>query len=158
MSEEQVTRLIWGVKQSFRTYVEATGGAITAGDGAERLADGSFSFATAEGGLTLDADGKPQGTGRFLGEVRFEAHGGMLSVRLFDPALEISASGATLTVADHPARDRRVEIAHLDLAAMTRGDDGEIVIPTTLAMHGIQLLGDHYPMRTPLDPVRLTVG
>lgn len=161
MTEDQrpapVTTLSWGVKQSFRGYVEATGGLIETRDGAQRAADGGFTFAAGpENGLTLDANGKPQGHGKFLGEVRFEAHGGMLSVRLADPCLEIGSSGAALTVADGSERTRRVEIARLDLAAMTSGSSGEVVIPAALSMDGSQLLGDHYPPMTALDPVRLT--
>lgn len=153
-----VTMLSWGVKQSFRSYVEATGGVIEAGGGAERTEDGGFTFAPAPGGdLRLDADGKLEGRGTFTGELKFEAHGGMLSVFLADPIIEVGPSGAVLTVADSKSRTHRVEIARLDLAAMTT-DDGEIVLPTALLMHGIQVLGDHYPLMTALDPVRLKLA
>jgi len=154
-----VSALSWGVKQSFRTYVEATGGVIETRDGAERAEDGAFTFAAAPGGdLRLDADGKLAGQGSFLGEVRFEAHGGMLSVCLADPILEIGPSGGVVTVADSSARDYRLEVAQLDLGAMTTAESGEIVIPATVSMHGSQWLGDHYPPRTPLDPVRLILA
>ncbi len=152
----QMTTLDWGVKQSFRNYVEAAGGVIEASGGAERTADGGFTFAAAPGeGLSLDADGKPQGQARFVGEARFEAHGGMLSVCLADPVVEIGAAGAVITAFDTLARTHRMEIARLDLTAMSVGEDGEIVIPTALSMDGIQVLGDHYPLNTALDPVRL---
>src|SRR3990167_8062127 len=155
----RVSALGWGVKQSFRTYVEAAGGLIEARDGAQRTADGGFTFAAAPGGeLRLDADGRLAGRGAFLGEVRFEAHGGMLSVCLADPMLEIGPSGAVITVADSSARDYRLEVAQLDLGAMTSGDSGEIVIPATVSIYGSQWLGDHYPPRTPLDPVRLILA
>lgn len=155
----QVKTLSWGVKQSFRNYVEATGGTIETGEGAERAADGVIVFAAApDSGLSLDADGKLAGHGKFLGQVRFEAHGGMLSVFLADPVLEIGPSGATVTVADSEARTYRVEIARLDLAAMTSGAAGDLVIPTALTMDGSRLLGDHYPSTTVLDPVRLTLA
>ncbi|MBT9473741.1 MAG: HtaA domain-containing protein [Pseudomonadota bacterium] len=160
MSQDRVqtTSLSWGVKQSFRNYVEATGGVTQASDGAARDADGGFTFTALAGGdLHLGADGKLQGTGKFQGELRFEAHGGMLSVCLVDPAVEVDADGAALTVADSPARTRRLEIARLDLSAMTPGEAGEMIIPTALSMDGVQLLGDHYPPRTPLDPVRLVL-
>lgn len=148
--------LTWGVKQSFRSYVEAVGGEIETAAGADRAPDGAFTFAAGpDGDLVIGPDGKPEGTARFTGEVRFKAHGGMLNVFLADPALEIGQSGAALTVADTPARNRRIEIAHLDLAAATTGADGEIVIPTAVTMDGYFLLGDHYPPKTPLDPVRL---
>ena len=41
---------------------------------------------------------------------------------------------------------------------MISGEPGEIVIPATVSMHGSQWLGDHYPPRTPLDPVRLILA
>jgi len=154
----RVIRLDWGVKQSFRGYVEAAGGTIGVDGGAERTADGAFSFAAGPGeGLSFDADGTPSGLGAFVGEARFEAHGGMLSVCLADPALEVSPTGLVLTAADSVKRDWRGIIATLDLAAATTDDQGEMIIPAALAMDGIQVLGDHYPMRTALDPVRLTL-
>jgi len=148
--------LTWGLKQSFRAYVEAAGGVIEPGAGAGRTPDGTFVFAgVPDAGLELDADGKPHGLGKYAGEVRFDAHGGMLAVLLADPWLEIGPSTASLTVAESAARDRRVELALLDLAAATAGDEGEIVIPTKLAKDGWRILGDHYLPMTPLDPLRL---
>jgi hypothetical protein len=153
-------RLSWGLKQSFRAYVEAAGGAIETGEGAERAADGAFTFVAAPGGegLALGADGKPEGVGRFVGEVRCQAHGGMLKVFLADPSIEIGPAGAIVAVADTPARDRRVELAVLDLAAATRAEDGEVIIPAKLSRDGWRVLGDHYPASTPLDPVRLRLA
>ncbi len=149
-------KLCWGLKQSFRAYVEAAGGAIEIGEGAARAADGAFTFAAGPGeGLKLGVDGKPEGVGRFVGEVRCKAHGGMLDVFLADPSVEIGPAGAVIAVADTGARDRRVELAQLDLAAATLSDDGEWVIPAKLAQDGWRVLGDHYPPSTPLDPVRL---
>lgn len=154
-----VTSLSWGVKQSFRNYVEGAGGVIEADGGAERAADGGFTFAAAPGeGLSLDAGGKPVGQGLFLGEARFDAHGGMLKVCLADPMVEIRETGAVITAFDSSARTHRVEIARLDLAAMSTGENGELVIPAALSMYGIQVLGDHYPLNTALDPVRLKLG
>jgi len=151
--------LTWGLKQSFRAYVEGAGGGIETGEGAERDADGAFTFPPVAGeGLTLGADGKPSGVARFTGEVRCEAHGGMLKVFFADPAVEIGPAGAVVTVADTPARDRRVDLAQLDLAAATIADDGAWVIPTKLSRDGWQVLGDHYAPSTPLDPVRVRVA
>ncbi len=148
--------LTWGVKQSFRAYVEGSGGVIEVGEGARRAADGEFVFASAPGaGLRLNADGKPEGAGRFLGEVRCQAHGGMLDVFLADPGVEVGPAGAAVTVADSRTRDRRVELALLDLAAAKVGDEGEIVIPAKLSKDGWRILGDHYLPSTPLDPLRL---
>lgn len=153
----QVTRLHWGVKESFRRYVEAAGGKIETRDGAERTADGAFAFSAAPGSdLRLEANGKLEGLGTFLGEIQFEAHGGMLSVKLSAPALEIGPDGAILTVADE--RGSRLEIARLDLSAATSGDEGGLIIPAALSLDGSYVLGDHYPPRTALDPVSLATA
>lgn len=158
MAAQTVKTLTWGVKQSFRAYVEGAGGTIEAGAGAQRTADGGFTFdAAPDSSLTVDADGKLAGRGLFLGEVQFAAHGGMLKVALVDPILEITDSGALLTVADHVTRTYRLEAAKLDLAAMTT-EPGEITLPAALMMFGCQWLGDHYPAGTQLDEVRLGVG
>jgi hypothetical protein len=153
---EALAKLSWGLKQSFRAYVEGAGGAIETSGGAERADDGTFAFIAESGrGLTLDENGKLQGVARFTGEVRCEAHGGMLKVFLADPSLEIGPTGGVIAVADSHARDHRVELAQLDLAAATIDDDGALVIPAKLARDGWRVLGDHYPPLTPLDPVRL---
>ena len=160
MTSEQSTRvsaLVWGVKQSFRAYVEGAGGAIDTGDGATKQVDGAFVFAASSRGLVVGADGKLQGRGDFAGEVRFEAHGGMLRVFLADPALEVSEAGARITVADSEERVVRLELAVLDLDGASR-DGGDLVIPTKLSRDGWRVLGDHYPPMTPLDPARLRLG
>ena len=154
----RVTALVWGVKQSFRAYVEGSGGAIDTGGGAAREADGAFVFEAAPGArLKLGPDGKPQGRGDFVGAVRFEAHGGMLKVFLADPTVEISPDEARITVADNEERDVRVQLADLDLAGATQ-TGAELFIPTKLSRDGWRVLGDHYPPSTPLDPVRLKLG
>jgi hypothetical protein len=159
MTSHAKPSLAWGVKQSFRAYVEAAGGTIETGGGADRDPDGAFIFAAAPGdGLRLGADGRLEGVGGFVGEVRFDAHGGMLKVFMADPAIEIGEGGAVLTVWDTPSRTKRVALAQLDLAAMTADDGGALVIPTTLAKDGWQVLGDNYPPRTPLDAAQIRLG
>ncbi|HWF00740.1 MAG TPA: HtaA domain-containing protein [Caulobacteraceae bacterium] len=152
-------QLTWGLKESFRGYVEAAGGAIETGEGASRDGAGAFIFpdaaeAASGEGLSLGDGGGPQGVARFVGQVRFQAHGGMLDVFLADPLIEITADAAVLRVADTPARDRQVHLANLDIAAAWL-EDGEWVVPAKLSRDGWQVLGDHYLPSTPLDPVRL---
>lgn len=142
----RVTTLGWGVKQSFRAYVEGSGGTITAQDGASREPDGAFVFeAAADSDLAVDA-GTLSGTGRFRGRVAFQAHGGLLSVTLTDPWLEAAADGWVLSIAE--TATRRTAIARLGPLAA-----GELPAATTL--DGMMILGDHYPPGTTLDPVRL---
>ena len=154
-----VAQLCWGLKQSFRAYVEAAGGTIEVGAGAERTADGGFAFALVPGeGLGLSDDGKLEGVGRFAGQVLCRAHGGMLNVFLADPVVEIRSAGAVITVADTPARDQRVTLAELDLGGATIEDGGDMAIPTKLSRDGWKVLGDHYAPGAPLDPVCLRLA
>lgn len=149
-----VVALEWGVKQSFRGYVEAMGGVIETSGGAARTAEGVFVFAASDGNALAVADGALRGQGVFQGDVRFEAHGGMLNVRLAGFGLEIGPSGAFLTIADGP---RRARIAELDLAASLE-EGGALTVPATATLDTYSIVGDHYPPGTPLDPVRLVLG
>ena len=153
-----VKTLSWGVKQSFRAYVDGAGGKTQTSDGAQTAADGGFVFAASpDSTLAVDAAGTLTGRGTFTGVVHFEAHGGMLKVWMVDPILEITDAGAVLTVADHPTRTYRLEAARLELPALA-AEPGEITLPAALLMFGSQWLGGNYPAGTALDPVRLGVG
>lgn len=142
----RVMRLGWGVKQSFRAYVEGSGGSIATGDGCTRADDGTLAFeAAADSDLVL-TDGALSGTGRFRGRVQFQAHGGLLSVTLADPWVEPADGGWVLSIAE--TATRRTAIAKLGAP-----EDGAMSATTTL--DGMMIIGDHYPPGTPLDPVRL---
>ena len=146
--------LTWGVKQSFRAYVEMSGGAATTTDGAACAPDGGFTFETApDCDLAVALDGAVSGTGRFRGRVSFQAHGGMLSVTLTDPWIEAAADGLVLSIAETPTR--RTAIARLDADGASRAADGALEIPAAITLDGMMILGDHYPPGTALDPVRL---
>jgi hypothetical protein len=145
--------LVWGVKQSFRGYVAMAGGETAVSAPAEAAGDDGFVFPAAPGGdLAFGPDGRPQGTGRFAGGVRFTAHGGMLSVALADPWIE--AGRGVLSIAD--AAGRRVDFATLGPA--TAEPDGAVVLPIAITLDGMMILGDHYPPGTALDPVRLRLS
>ena len=145
--------LSWGVKQSFRGYMDAAGGTVAVSGGAERAADGGFLFPQGpESTLARDAEGRLAGVGRFQGEVSFQAHGGMLNVVLTDPWVEATEAGLVLSVA--AGATRRVVFAKLDAAAMTTEGDAS-VIPAAITLDGMFILGDHYPPGTALDPVRV---
>ncbi len=145
--------LSWGVKQSFRSYMDAAGGTVAVAGGAERAPDGGFLFPGApESTLAVGPDGSLTGVGRFQGEVRFTAHGGMLSVVLTDPWVEATDAGLVLSVAESAAR--RVAFARLDAAAMTAEGDAT-ALPAAITLDGMFILGDHYPPGTALDPVRV---
>jgi len=157
LKSRSVLSMTWGVKQSFRVYVESSGGSISAENGASRLADGRFEFMPADDN-DLSFGSELAGRGTFSGEVKFDAHGGMLAVFMAEPVIEMTSKGLMLSLADAVSRKWRVEVAQLDLGAMAQSGPDEVSIPTSLTIEGIQWLGDHYPFKTPLDPVQLRLA
>lgn len=147
-------RLIWGVKASFRSYVEAVGGSVTLSDGATRADDGSFIFTAMPGGdLTIAPDGSASGAMRFQGTVTFEAHGGMLKSTLAELGLEVGAEGLVLTALEAPMNKERCAIA--TLGPIDAGPDGAMTLAAEITLDGMYQIADNYPPGTELDPLRL---
>lgn len=159
--------LDWGVKQSFRSYVEGAfaKGEISVADGAVRSADGSFRWPVTGG--SYDAD-TATGEVRAVGTVRFTGHDGALEVIVRDPRIEFTPAGATLRadVQSRPSpmsgggdlRDYpNVDLAALDLAGVSPVISGGGVryeaLPATLTGVGAPAFGDFYAAGTELDPV-----
>ena len=146
-------KLTWGVKASFRNYVEAAGGKITVSDGATRTDDGSFELNALPGGdLSIDADGSASGSMRFEGTIAFEAHGGMLNSTLSEIALEVIDGDLVITVLEAPMNQGRCAVAKLG-GAETDGD--AIVLKSEITMDGMYQIADNYPPGTELDSVQL---
>lgn len=150
-----VSRLTWGVKASFRGYVEAVGGKVTLSDGATRTEDGAFVFTAVPGGdLVIAPDGSGTGSMRFEGTVTFDAHGGMLKARLTELAVEATADGLVLTSLEAPMNQGRCAIAGLSLAEL--GPEGAITLRAEITLDGMYQIADNYPPGTELDPVQLS--
>jgi len=148
------TRMTWGVKASFRAYVEAAGGTIGVSDGATRDADGAIVFTALPGGdLAIPADGPPTGSARFQGTVAFDAHGGMLRSTLAELAVEVQDDGLVLTAPQAPGSERRCAIARL--GPVEARADGAVILGAVITLDGMFQIADNYPPGTPLDPVRL---
>ena len=148
------SQLTWGVKASFRSYVEAAGGSITLSDGATKAEDGSFVFPAKPGGdLTIAPDGSATGAMRFQGAVTFEAHGGMLKTTLAELGLEAGPDGLILTALEAPMNQDRCTIAKLGPAEV--GPDGAITLGAEITLDGMYQIADNYPPGTELDPLRL---
>ena len=125
-------RLTWGVKASFRSYVEGAGGSIVLSDGATRAQDGTFIFEAVPGGdLTITSDGSAAGAMRFQGTVTFEAHGGMLKATLTELGLEVGTDGLVLTALDAVQLDRRQRCLDCDVAGRRSGLQHQPVIDET---------------------------
>ncbi|MDT0452061.1 HtaA domain-containing protein [Streptomyces hesseae] len=140
--------LDWGLKKSFRDYVEGgfANGAISVTDGARRAADGSFAFTDGKG--TYDMSTHAVGS-TFKGGVRFTGHDGELDITFADLKLAGDAGGKTgritadVTTKGGTTQDD-VPIAALDLAAAKRtmGAGGKVTfdgIPATLTAEGAKV-------------------
>lgn len=131
--------LVWGVRPSFRTYIEAVGGTITFEGGAMQLAD-SFGF-------LITGQGE-DGSVSTRGAVRIRAHDGLLDVTLREPGL-IPADGAeALTIASPEPGESLI----VGLASERRIGAAETE-PFLLHADAVTLF-DTYPSGTVLDPVR----
>ena len=148
------TKLVWGVKASFRNYVEAAEGSITVSNGAIKADDGTFVFTAKPGGdLAIAPDGSASGAMHVQGTVTFEAHGGMLKSTLTDLAVEAAEDGLVLTVLDAPMNKRRCAIADLNLVESRFGCRGH---ERQITIDGMYQIADNYPPGTELDPVLLS--
>jgi len=151
----QFNQLTWGVKASFRNYVESVGGTVSLSDGARHTEDGAFIFTAIPGGdLSIAEDGSASGTMRFQGKVSFDAHGGMLQSTLSELSIEATPDGLTLSVIDAPTNNSRCSIATLGPAEIAM--DGVITLPAQITLDGMYQIADNYPPGTELDPVKLT--
>ena len=146
--------LTWGVKASFRSYVESAGGSMIPSDGATGTEDGRFVFLAVPGGdLVIAPDGTATGAMRFQGTVTFEAHGGMLKSTLTELGLEVDEQGLILTVLDTPMNRDRCAIARLSLGEVGPGD--AVTLGAQITDDGMYQIADNYPPGTELDPLRL---
>lgn len=149
-----INRLSWGVKASFRSYVEAAGGSIDLSDGATRAEDGSFVFSAVPGGdLKIASDGSATGAMRFQGKITFDAHGGMLKATLTELGLEVGTDGLVLTALEAPLNRDRCAIAKL--AVVEIGPDDAISLGAQITLDGTYQIADNYPPGTELDPLLL---
>ena len=146
------SKLTWGVKASFRNYVEAAEGTIEVSDGASRTEEGTFVFAAIPGSdLDISADGA-SGSMHFKGAVTFEAHGGMLKSTLTGLAVEASDEGLVISVVDMPVGQDRCAIATLEVV-----ESGEqVTFSSQITMDGMYQIADNSPPGTELDPVLLS--
>jgi hypothetical protein len=147
-------RLTWGVKASFRRYVEAAGGSIILSNGTTRAEDGSFVFSAVPGGdLNIASDGSATGAMRFEGSITFDAHGGMLRATLTELGLEVGTEGLVLTaLGEQPNQDR---CAIAKLGPVEVGPDDVITLGAEITLDGMYRIADNYPPGTELDPLRL---
>ncbi|MEU6675665.1 HtaA domain-containing protein [Streptomyces sp. NPDC046925] len=117
--------LAWGVKESFRRYIESGGGATLSG-GAEKN-DNGYDFPFAEG--DVDSDAKKLNAS-FGGAVRFEykAHG--IDMKFSDIKVAANGTKGTLTVdvTTPKGTDNDVKFATLDLSKASYAAKDDVVV------------------------------
>lgn len=138
--------LIWPVRTSLIRYLSALpDGALSVEDGVE--AD------PVSGAFIFPGDPADESERRFRGDLRMRAHGGMLFVRIAQPALEDGdGGGLDLTVLAPGEGGGRLVLAHLAERART---DGAVLYDTRLAEPGAALFGGYYRPGEELDPVEI---
>lgn len=156
-----MSALHWGIKASFLGYIRAMAdGSVTAEAGAELQESGAvFPLAAAPSGDagagTSAGAGVPAasahttGSRRFRGTVRFLGHGGVLDLRIADPAVEPRAGGWVLSIRDPYDPDARVDLA--TIAAFDPSGQQCIGSGLALTADGADLFFGPYVEGTPLD-------
>ncbi|MEV0117737.1 HtaA domain-containing protein [Streptomyces sp. NPDC050844] len=156
--------LAWGVKESFRRYIESGGGATLSG-GAEKNDNGyDFPYAKAD----LDADAKKL-TASFGGAVRFayKAHG--IDMKFSD--IKVAADGAkgtlTVDVTTPKGTNDDVKFATLDLSKASYEAKDDVVlldkIPAAFTAAGAEQFanettGSMYKEGDAIDPVTVALS
>ncbi|MEU3564427.1 HtaA domain-containing protein [Kitasatospora sp. NPDC006786] len=153
--------LDWGVKASFRSYIEgpaSQGGAIELTGGATRNADGTFHFGLANAAYDLTTHAL---SSSFTGGVHFTAHHGALDVALSDLRITTSGTTGTLT-ADTASKESMgaTEVTRRDdvpLVTFTVARDTTNGVPAAakLTEQGARAFAGFYPAGADMDPLSL---
>ncbi|MHA7133438.1 HtaA domain-containing protein [Oerskovia turbata] len=155
--------LVWGVKQSFRSYVTGSiaKGSISVRDGASSQG-GVFRFAQSS---TDRSAGSGGGSTTYRGSVEFVGHEGILRLAFSDPVVRVdSASSGTLLARVNGGG--HTAIGSLDLGAASRSDVAGGVsyanVPVTLTGDGAAVFSygssRFYSPGEAMDPLSFVVG
>jgi len=151
--------LIWAVKPSFVSYVlrMSDGKAyITGGVTVDK--DNQLLFPFDEEATVDPSDADAASTFCFGGQVVFQAHFGMLDVRITRPQLHLRGGDGELTVTDpDSAEGGRLPLVTFT-AAGPRVEDGVqywTADDVRLTAEGVPVFGDVYPAGEPFAPFRI---
>ncbi|MFF2309501.1 HtaA domain-containing protein [Streptomyces albidoflavus] len=153
--------LNWGVKESFRRYVNGGGTITTSGGATQAEGNGPFTFV---GGTGTYNEAGDHGVNVALdGSVKFAYPAHHFTITIDDlKVVTVGNTGfikADVTLDDDTQDD--IDLATVDLAAATKGDSRtELVykdIPTTLTADGAKAFNGMYKAGDALDPATLSV-
>ncbi|MFF4607578.1 HtaA domain-containing protein [Streptomyces sp. NPDC001339] len=153
----------WGVKESFRKYVNGIAfGSIATADGAEQAADnGPFTFT---GGTGSYDTGSHAVAATFQGSVRFTSRWHGFDIKLADLKVSTQGTGGAITadVTASGTTQDDVKLASLNLSGVRPGSGtgGAMTftgIPAKLTAEGAKAFNGMYQEGQELDPVTLSV-
>ncbi|RLV54977.1 LPXTG cell wall anchor domain-containing protein [Aeromicrobium phragmitis] len=149
--------LDWGLKESFRTYVEGP------------IAKGSFSggsFSATGGAINPDASGI--GRANFSGTLSATGHDGKLNFSLSNPSVQITGPTSAVLYAQVKATNTKGESAVNGTVAFANLSFNRLAVDenslsvsgasATLTGSGAQAFAGFYAAGTPLDPVSFSVS
>jgi hypothetical protein len=151
----ETTGLAWGVRSSFRRYVQrvALGSEIPDGR-AGMLPDGRLYFPVRNvmrfDGIALDAEIA------FAGGIRFRGHAGMIDLRLGELELQLNGGRGTLrTSSGIGVRD----LADVEVSDASVYEASAVLVLTSRLADGAQdLFDDVYPAATPFDDLEIRIA
>ncbi|WP_165788342.1 HtaA domain-containing protein [Arthrobacter glacialis] len=152
--------LDWGVKASFRNYLQMpfAKGTVTVAGGAIKNADGTFKFPAA----AVDPAAKLLSFG---GSVNFAGHEGQLSVNITDIRLDLTRGTLVADVVSKAlSGEGMVTYDDADLATVgagavaSEGNFSGSALPTALTGAGVPAFANFYAERDAFDPVTFSLS
>lgn len=144
--------LVWGIRQSLLNYIGLLpDGDVAFSGGSRGSTGGPFSFFSEE--MVYD-EATREGTMKFGGRVAIEGHGGLLSVVLENPWVELSSDEGLLTTI---VAGSRTAVARF-LPGVPSAEAGSLEWPGCLAYltrAGVGWLGDQYVEGEEIAPIRI---
>lgn len=147
--------LQWAIKRSFIRYVaRMADGQILGGPGLHMIDSSTFVFAPAESESEPDS-----GYLFFRGELRLQAHGGALSLRLANPRIDLTGPRAVLLI-DAPDGSSPA-LPFVDFEAVRRPDQVNVSgwhgTDVRLTVEGVSLFAGYYGEGELFDDLIATV-
>ncbi|MEB4615468.1 HtaA domain-containing protein, partial [Leucobacter sp. M11] len=160
------TVLTWGVKESFRSYIDTIAKGTATPDG-EGVTYETPNYIWAPGSGTVSNHGDAASIAQ-TGTVHFEGHEGVLQLFVANPSLEIvSAEEAylrldlksTTPTGEEAIDEQQVRAVELDIAGRLSADGVALTFdaaPGKLTPEGAKAFGGFYAAYDEMDPVTLT--
>ncbi len=156
--------LDWGIRESFRSMIGRFGTATLA-DGATKNEDGTYKFPLEQGEYDLGTHSVTTG---FKGSVHYEAHNGVLDIKLSDFKVQTTGESGKITVDALIKSTGKPTVTHDDLTMATLDLTGVAPsngaagmkfadIPAAFTKEGAAVFGTAYKEGDVIDPATLTV-